>query len=274
MRSFERNKIILFVVIVYLLTYALNLFIYLRGGYASQEALALVPLQMFIPALVAIVLIFREKGSFRAYGLTFGGFRYYLLAYLLMLGYHLVHSLISLGLGLGELVSLTEGFSRLAPDFQWPAWQIVLMIFILGPIQNIIFGFGEEFGWRGYLVNKLLPRGLWYTIVASGIIWGLWHAPVILMGHNFPEHPYFGVVLMTLVMIPLGAVFLWLRLKSGSAVVVGFAHGVLNGTVFLGGAFVPEASMLLANPVGLIGLPLFSLMAYVLFRYYPVKIPS
>jgi len=148
------------------------------------------------------------------------------------------------------------------------------MIFFLGPLQNIFFGFGEEFGWRGYLVNKLFPRGLWYTILVSGIVWGLWHAPVVLMGHNFPENPYLGVVVMTIVTIPLGAVFLWLRLKSGSAVVVGFAHGVLNGTVFLGGAFVPVASLLWANPVGVVGLPLLSLMAYFLFRFFPVKMPG
>jgi len=272
MRNLDKKNIILFVAIVFVITFALNIYIYLQGGYASPLISILLPLQMFIPALVAVALILKEKGKFREYGFTFGRLRYYLLAYVIFVGYHLFHSLLSAAIGLGEFVSLTEGFSRLAPDMQWPVWQIVLVVFILGPVQNIIFGFGEEFGWRGYLLNKLLPGGLWYAILVSGIIWGLWHAPVIMMGHNFPENPYLGVLLMTLVSIPLGAVLIWLRLKTGSAVVVGFAHGAFNGTVFLGGSFIPAASMLWVNPIGLIGLPLLALLAYCLFRFFPVTI--
>jgi hypothetical protein len=94
-QDFAKKNVILFVAVVYLLTYALNLYVYLQGGgYASQEARYLVPLQMFIPALVAAVLIFKEKGKFRECGLTFGGFSFYLLAYILIIGYHLVHSLV------------------------------------------------------------------------------------------------------------------------------------------------------------------------------------
>ncbi len=273
MSKSDKKNTILFVLIVYIITFSLNYYLYKQGGYASVLAQALVPLQMLIPALVAVALIIKEKGKFRDYGWKFGGIRFYLIAYLLMVGYHLLHSLLSLGLGLSEYVGLAEGFSRLAPDLQWPIWQIFLLIFILGPVQNIIFGFGEEFGWRGYLLNKLLPGGLWYAILVSGVIWGLWHAPVVLMGHNFPENPYLGVLIMTVSVIPIGAIFVWLRLKSGSAVVVGFAHGVLNGTVFLGGAFFPTASMLWVNPIGLLGLPLLTLIAWLLFRFFPVELP-
>lgn len=268
----DRKNVILFVATVYLVTFTLNLFIYLQGGYASASARALVPLQMLIPAVVAVAFILKEKGRFREYGFRFGGLRYYLLAYLLMVGYHLLHSLLSRSLGFTEYVGLAEGFGRLAPDLQWPLWQIFIMLFVLGPVQNVIFGFGEEFGWRGFLLNKLLPGGLWYAILVSGVIWGLWHAPVVLMGHNFPENPYLGVIIMTIAVIPLGAIFTWLRLKSGSSVVVGFAHGVLNGTVFLGGAFIPAASMLWANPIGLLGIPLLCLIAWLLFRFFPVRL--
>lgn len=270
MQDKDKKDAFLFVVIVFVLTYAKNFYLYLQGGYQSELAMILVPLQMFIPALVAVVLIIREKGKFRDYGFKFGKLRYYLIAYLLIVGYHVVHSLVSVSLNLGEFVPLLEGFNRIAPGLNWPLWQIIMMVFILAPIQNTIFGFGEEFGWRGYLLNKLLPGGLFYAIVVSGVIWGLWHAPVILMGHNFPDDPYLGVVIMTLACIPLGAILIWLRLKSGSAVVVGFAHGVLNGTVFLAGAFIPNASMIWVNPIGLIGLPLLIILAFLLYRFFPV----
>jgi membrane protease YdiL (CAAX protease family) len=34
-----------------------------------------------------------------------------------------------------------------------------------------LFGFGEEFGWRGYLLPKLMPLGRWKAYVLVGIIW-------------------------------------------------------------------------------------------------------
>lgn len=266
----NRRDITIYIVVVFIITYALNLYLYLQGGLFSVVAQFAMMGQMLIPALVAVFMIKRSRESFKKNGFTFGGLRYYLIALLLMIGYHLVFVLVATALGLGNLVSLTEGFSMIAPGINLPLWQIILLIFVLAPLQNLLFGFGEEFGWRGYLTGKMLPGGLFKTIVFVGIVWGLWHAPVILMGHNFPEHPLPGVFIMTLSCIPLGAVLLWLRLKSGSAVVVGFAHGALNATVFLGGAFIPTSSMIWSNPLGLLGFPLLVILAYCLFRFFPV----
>jgi MFS family permease len=43
---------------------------------------------------------------------------------------------------------------------------------LLGPIINIVFTMGEELGWRGFLLPKLLPIGQWKAILFSGLIWG------------------------------------------------------------------------------------------------------
>jgi len=50
---------------------------------------------------------------------------------------------------------------------------------LFGPIINIVFTMGEELGWRGFLLPKLLPIGQWKAILFSGLIWEFWHAPVI-----------------------------------------------------------------------------------------------
>ncbi len=266
----NRKDISIYIIVVFVITYVLNLYLYLQGGLMSTASLVVLMVQMLIPGLVAVFMIIRGKERLKDYGLTFGGLRYYLLALLLIIGYQLLFVLVAAAFGLGNLVSLTEGFSLFAPGANLPLWQIILIIFILAPLQNLLFGLGEEFGWRGYLSGKLLPGGLFKTIIIVGIVWGLWHAPVILMGHNFPEHPLPGVFIMSLSCIPLGAVLLWLRLKSGSAIVAGFAHGALNATVFFGGAFIPTAPMIWSNPIGLLGFPLLVILAYCLFRFFPV----
>ena len=57
----------------------------------------------------------------------------------------------------------------------------LLQVIIAGPVINIIPTMGEELGWRGYLLPKL--RTLFsdrLSLIISGVIWGLWHAPVII----------------------------------------------------------------------------------------------
>ena len=67
---------------------------------------------------------------------------------------------------------------------------------------------GEELGWRGFLLPKLLPIGQWKAILVSGLIWGFWHAPVIAQGHNFPRHPYWGILVMMFACMLLGGIIL------------------------------------------------------------------
>ena len=96
---------------------------------------------------------------------------------------------------------------------------------------------GEEIGWRGFLLPRLLkiytPR---ISFLICGIIWGLWHSAGILLGHNYPGTPVLGTFLMIGFCMLFGVVFGWLRLESGSVWPAVIAHGALNGaagSVFL-----------------------------------------
>ena len=68
-------------------------------------------------------------------------------------------------------------------------WTIILsqtvMAMVLAPLLNGIPTFGEEFGWRAYLQWKLMPLGGRKAVLLTGVIWGVWHWPVIAMGHNY-----------------------------------------------------------------------------------------
>jgi membrane protease YdiL (CAAX protease family) len=99
----------------------------------------------------------------------------------------------------------------------------------IGALINTIPALGEEIGWRGWLLPKLIPLGAVPAIIISGIIWGAWHAPLILLGYNYPGVPgWLGVLLMIGMCTVIGAVFGWLRLRSGSVWPAALAHGSFN----------------------------------------------
>jgi len=108
-----------------------------------------------------------------------------------------------------------------------------VQILLLGPTVNALFGFGEELGWRGLLQRELAPMGFWRASLAIGLVWGLWHAPLILLGHNYPQHPQLGVGLMVLWCVLLAVPFSYVRVKSRSVVAVAILHGVLNASAGL-----------------------------------------
>jgi membrane protease YdiL (CAAX protease family) len=99
----------------------------------------------------------------------------------------------------------------------------------IGALINTIPALGEEIGWRGWLLPKLMPLGPVPAIIISGIIWGAWHAPLILLGYNYPGVPgWLGVLLMIGMCTVVGGVFGWLRLRSGSVWPAALAHGAFN----------------------------------------------
>lgn len=108
----------------------------------------------------------------------------------------------------------------------------------------IIPFFGEEFGWRAYLTPKmteLMPEPL--AVLVSGIIWGLWHAPLTASGHNFGTDyqlfPFLGIVMMCFMCSFLGAFLTVLTKRTGSVIPASIAHGVNNqaGTGIMLAAF-------------------------------------
>ena len=99
---------------------------------------------------------------------------------------------------------------------------------IAGYTINALFAFGEEVGWRSCLLNAFEGKPFWQACVFTGAVWGIWHAPLILLGHNYPEHPQIGVAMMTLWCILLTPMFIYIRVKTKSVYGDSFLHGFLN----------------------------------------------
>lgn len=115
------------------------------------------------------------------------------------------------------------------PPFLVIIIQIAFSI-TMAPLINAIFALGEELGWRGFLLPQLLPFGQGRAILISGAVWGIWHAPAILQGQNYPTHPYLGLFLMIIFCVLMGAFLSWLYLRTQSPWLPALAHGSLNAT--------------------------------------------
>ncbi len=127
--------------------------------------------------------------------------------------------------------------------------------FSVGLIINAIFTFGEEFGWRGYLLPRLAPLGGVPAAILVGLIWGVWHAPLIVMdGYNYPAHPWLGVLMMMLFCVALSMIFAWLRFRSGSVWTTVLAHAAINAQAGFALLMLSPGDSLLRAPLGLLGL--------------------
>lgn len=134
-----------------------------------------------------------------------------------------------------------------------PFWLALLQGLIAGVTINALFGFGEELGWRGFLQKELGLLGFWKSSFLIGLIWGIWHAPLILQGHNYPEHPAAGVLMMTIASMLLAPVFSYIRLKAKSVIAAAVLHGTFNGTGGLAIILLKGGSDLTVGMTGLAG---------------------
>ena len=121
-----------------------------------------------------------------------------------------------------------------------------------------LFTFGEEFGWTGYLLVRLLPLGRWRAALLYGTIWGLWHAPIIAGGYNYPGYPVLGPAMMCLLTIAFALTQTALRLRYDSVYLTSFFHSSIN-THGLGilPMFVAGVSPILGGVTGIVGIVTF-----------------
>ncbi|ESP89543.1 CPBP family intramembrane glutamic endopeptidase [Candidatus Halobonum tyrrellensis] len=152
------------------------------------------------------------------------------------------------------------------------AVQVVAAVTV-APLINGLFAFGEEFGWRGYLLPKLLPLGGRRAALLSGVVWGVWHWPLIAMGYEYgfgyAGFPWTGLLAFLPFTVALGVLFAWATLREGSVWPATLGHGAVNAAAGVG-VFVVRGDphpLLGPLPVGLLGVaPFVAVAAYLLAR--------
>lgn len=229
-------------------------------------------LAMWGPGLAAIVATLAiQKKPFRSLNLKrLGPKRYYLWAWFLPPVLSVAGGLFALMFGVAKLDTeftvIRESMAQAAGGEVVPAGLVVAaqiaFAILLAPFINVLFALGEELGWRGFLLPHLMPLGQWKAILISGVIWGLWHAPAIVQGHNYPGYPVAGIFMMIVFCVLLAVIFSWLYLNTRSPWAAALAHGAVNASAGLPVLFfLPGFNMAfggtLAAPTAWIGMALF-----------------
>jgi membrane protease YdiL (CAAX protease family) len=125
------------------------------------------------------------------------------------------------------------------PDVTSPAARFGLNLALAltaGQVISAVAGAGEEIGWRGYMLTRLIRAGVPFPLVTSGLIWGAWHLPLILSGqYATGPNPLLSAGLFMISIAGAGVLIGWLRLRSGSVWPAVLAHGSWN--VIIQGVF-------------------------------------
>lgn len=164
-------------------------------------------------------------------------------------------------------------------------WMVMLIytlqyMIIQGLVLSVV-AIGEEFGWRAYLLQRLMERfsraGSAHTATSAGkaavlvgVIWGVWHLPNFLMQWEtyslFPGAFYLYVLLYTLNTCAQGVLLAWVTLRSGSVWPACIGHATIIGVAWVSTAALkgPSPVWLGPHPDALIGNLGFIVLALVL----------
>ena len=284
----DRKPLTIFLVLTFLISWPLFLvpLAFKNADMQMQQIVTTVAfaLAMWGPGIAAIVATKKSGGSFSDLNLKrLGTKRFYLWAWLLFPILAVATGFVTILLRFGQfdsaLTLINESFAALPADSGLsPALLVAAQIgaaFTIAPLFNMLFAMGEELGWRGFLLPKLLPLGEWKAILISSIIWGFWHAPAIMQGLNYPDYPIAGIFMMVVFTVLLGVIFSWLYLNTKSPWTPALAHGAVNAVaglpvLFLIPGFNSALGGTLASVSGWVVLAIFVLWL-VLTKRVPVN---
>lgn len=295
-KNLETKRILLFLGITFCITYCYCFFVIypmlqtdnVREGTETFTTL-IIAAAMFFPAIGVFLTRLITKEGFQNAWLRphfKGNLKTYLLAYfgpgiLTILGsalYFLIFSG-SFDSELGYLQTTLEGAGVSAEMYPMPlSTQLILqalMAFSLGPIMNFFTCFGEEWGWRGYLLPKMAQKlPALPMLLVNGIIWGLWHTPLTAVGHNYGTgywgFPFTGIAAMCLFCIVMGIFLSYVSMKTKSCIPAILGHGAINSFAAIGIYFTTDGGnpFIGPAPTGIIGAIPFIITAVIILVFY------
>lgn len=274
-----KKRLLIFLGITFILTWIYCVvFVYPYANATTAEELSNLQLYMagtmFIPAIGVVItrLITREgfknsmiKPNFK------GNIKTYLLAYFGPAVFTIIGTVVyfmifpnNFDINCGYLL---QTYEEMGVDMSVTAMPMNLLMIsqgltaiLLGPIMNFFTCFGEEWAWRGYMVPKMAENMKTIPmLLVSGVIWGLWHAPLTIIGHNYGTgywgYPFTGILGMCFFCTVIGIFMAYITLKTKSCIPAVLAHGAINAFASIGVYFTFDGGNPFVGPApaGIIG---------------------
>ncbi len=248
-----KRSVWIWIAVVFVASWLLDLLLHFEGGLASHALLPILLARMWVPGLAALAW---SRGEGAPLGLKTPRFKLLLVSLglpLAVIGLWFAGSIVAgghLGLPAGvvppDARDQTASQLAMAGDHPWIAVPAAALLLVMGSIASSVAFLGEELGWRGLLQPELEASfGVPRATVITGLVWGYWHAPLIVMGFNFPGRPVFGALaLMPALCICLSFPLTWLRRDGGSVWPCAFLRGAADtmrwgAVTFVAGEGIP-----------------------------------
>jgi membrane protease YdiL (CAAX protease family) len=205
----------------------------------KTEHTAIVSSVLLIPSVLGLILMIvlrlvGGKDSFAGAGMGGGKARIWLFYGIGIVAYYGLQTLLNYVFKMGEVVDIATAFPQMAAANLPPAALLPIMALntiVIGPFLGLIIAFGEEYGWRGYLQTELIKLGRVKGVFLLGVIWGVWHWPIIWMGYNFPGEPILGSLAMVALGIIFAFFFAYSVFKSQGVWTAAYLHALNNQTL-------------------------------------------
>ncbi len=272
------KKATLFVLITFVISFLLAGIYKLMGGdYSNKLAFTLLgTVYMFVPAISVLIIkkLIHKEAIVRDLLISFKINKWFVFAWFIMP----IVIFVSLGISLlfpgitydpemtGMLTRMQsmmtpEEYEKIAEQMQAslqsmpinPVWLSLIQGLIAGITINAVAAFGEELGWRGFLLHEFRNMKFLKASLIIGFIWGIWHAPMILMGHNYPQHPEAGILMMTIFCMLLSPLLMYITIKAKSVIAAAIAHGTMNAIAGISVMMIKGGNDLNAGITGLAG---------------------
>ena len=261
----DKKKFLIFLAFCFGISWVSAGIFYLCGtDYQSLWGFLFATVYMFFP-LVSVLLTQLVTGEkpFSDIGISFRLNKWWWLGWLVIIPLPILLSLpvsalfpgVSIGTDTDSLKATMDAMQAQGMSLgPWGVGIITLLSgYVAGLTINALFAFGEESAWRGFLHRLLKGKGFWKECLIIGVIWGIWHAPLILMGHNYPEHPVAGAFMMVAFCVLATPLMVLIREKSGSVIMAAIAHGTINALGGLPIVYLIGYKELLSGITGLAG---------------------
>lgn len=213
-----------------------------------------------IAAMLALKLTGQSLGSL---GWRWGPAKHHIIAFLLPVVYGGITYAIAVALGLitfgapENVAALVEGERLQTLAAPWGFVLALVMMSTIGMVQSMATALGEEIGWRGFLTPRLTAlTGFIAATVITGVIWGVWHLPLLFLGaYQSGANQLYEALSFVVMVTALSGAFAWLRLDSGSlwpAATLHASHNIVVAVIFESLSMPTQSEITMVSETGVI----------------------